>query len=230
MTGPRTPPGLPQSVEAGPVDREATACNGASHALDSLGMTAGPVQNGHAGPVGSGAVTRSQTVSSRNVSSAAPAPRSRIPNAQGGRPSATRSASARRVRLVQEARRGRVQAMHHGIYARVANLPDVATEVALQMALRPGLDPLRDLRLVEDYAMASVQLRRAHEAIEAQGLTEHLGSFISRQGPLVERGERQLHDRERERLAGKAAGADPLARYRSKSAGSGANGSGASGS
>lgn len=209
------PPTLAQAADHHAIDGGATASNGRQHALAGLGDVAHPDQNGHGGLAGTAPVTRSHGLSARNVPAADLSRRASIPNAKGGRPSATRAASARRVRHVQEARRGRPQAMAHGIYARVANLPDVATEVALQLALRPGLDPLRDLRLVEDFAMASVQLRRGHEAIETEGLTEHLGSFIGRQGPLVERMERSLEERERERVAGKAAGADPLARYRS---------------
>lgn len=91
----------------------------------------------------------------------------------------------------------------------------VAVEVALTYAARPGLDPIRDRRLVEHYALASIQLRRAHLMIESEGITEHLGAFISKTGPLVERLEADLEERERLRRAEAARSApDPLARYR----------------
>jgi hypothetical protein len=136
------------------------------------------------------------------------------PTSERPQPSAARRLAAQRQRAREEVIRGRIQAMRTGIYARVANLPDVALEVERQLALRPALDQLRDLRLVESFAMASVQLRRAHEAIETQGLTEHLGAFLGKHGPLVERLERSLHEREQERQASsRKAGSTGLAAF-----------------
>lgn len=121
-------------------------------------------------------------------------------------------------RRVQELGRGNVNALRHGRFAVVSLLPEVDVEVALQYAARPGLDPIRDRRLVEGFALASLHLRIAAIEIQGQSLTEHLGAFISKQAPLVERLERTVDERERRRLAERAQGAtDPLARYRSGS-------------
>lgn len=132
------------------------------------------------------------------------------------RPSLTRSASLSRARRREELGRGNANALRHGIFAVVANLPDVATEVELQFTARPGLDRIRDRRLVEAFALAAVQHRRAIEAMATAGLTEHLTAYEARLAPLVERLERTIHERERERLSAlEALGAGGLARYRS---------------
>jgi hypothetical protein len=148
---------------------------------------------------------------------AAPDPVELHPGRKRPRPSATRSASLSRARRVGELRRGNANALRHGLFAEVAHLPMVAAEVALQYVAHPGLDPIRDLRLVEHYALASIQLRRAHLEVERVGLTEHLGSFLGRQGTLVERLERMVDERERRNLAERArsVGDDRLGRYRS---------------
>lgn len=131
------------------------------------------------------------------------------------RPSVTRSASLSRANHVRELRRGNQSAMRHGLFAEVAYLPQVQTEVALQLVVHPGLDPIRDLRLVESYAMAQIHLRRAHLLVEKHGLTELLSSFVSKAHPLLERLERTVDERERRNLAEAAKGAgDGLDRYR----------------
>ena len=134
------------------------------------------------------------------------------------RPSATRGASLSRANHVRELGKGRASALRHGLFAIVANLPEVTTEVALQYAARPGLDPIRDRRLVEQFDLASIHLRVAAIAIQAQGLTEHLGAFISKQATLVERLERTVDERDRRNLAERGRpddGGYRLGRYRS---------------
>ena len=115
--------------------------------------------------------------------------------------SPARSLAASRGRRRWEVLRGNQNAMRHGIMAVVANQVDSATEVDLTYATHPDLDDLADLRLVETYALASVQYRRAIAAIDAQGMTPTLTSYSSRLAALVERLERAVHDRERERQA-----------------------------
>lgn len=141
----------------------------------------------------------------------------RVAGRRPARPSATRNASLSRANHVRELRRGNANGMRHGLFAEVAYRPQIQTEVALTFVARPGLDPIRDLRLVESYAMAQIHLRRAHVLIEEQGLTELLSSFVSKAHPIVERLERQIADTERRNLAERGrAGDDRLARYRSR--------------
>ena len=134
-----------------------------------------------------------------------PAPTPSLPPAAALAPaknaSPTRSLSAARSRRCWGAARGNQNSMRHGIMAVVANAPDTATEVALTYATHPGLEDLADLRLVETYALAAVQYRRAIAAIDAQGMTPVLTAYSSRLAALVERLERAVHEREKERIA-----------------------------
>jgi hypothetical protein len=115
--------------------------------------------------------------------------------------SPARSLASRRSRRRWEAARGNANALHHGIFAIVANEVDAATEVALIYAAHPSLDGIADLRLVESYALAAVQYRKALAAIDKDGLTSILTSYATRLAALVERLERACHERERERQA-----------------------------
>lgn len=92
-------------------------------------------------------------------------------------------------------------ALSHGCFAVTANERDTSIEVDLLYASHPGLDLIADRRLVEQLALASVQHRRALIAIEADGLTPTLTSYVIRLGQLVERLEHVVHDREKERYA-----------------------------
>jgi hypothetical protein len=112
-----------------------------------------------------------------------------------------RSVASSRQRRRSEVLRGNARAFSHGIMAIVNNSADTATEVALTFASHPDLDGIADLRLVETYALASVQYRRAIAAIDAQGITPVLTAYSSRLAALVERLERAVHDREKERIA-----------------------------
>jgi hypothetical protein len=96
---------------------------------------------------------------------------------------------------------GNSRALQHGVFAKSANARDVAVEVTLIYGTMPDLDDLADRRLVEQLALASVQHRRALLAIETDGLTGTLTSYVIRLGQLVERLERAVHDREKERIA-----------------------------
>lgn len=111
-----------------------------------------------------------------------------------------RRPGASRVRRVQELHRGNVRALRHGVFAEVLNRPDVATEAALIFAARPSLDPIRDARLVELLATTNVQRQRAIAAMERDGMSAQLTSYDARLAALVERLERAVHERERERL------------------------------
>ena len=128
----------------------------------------------------------------------------------------TRSLSAARSRRCWGAARGNQNSMRHGIMAVVANAPDTATEVALTYATHPGLEDLADLRLVETYALASVQYRRAIAAIDAQGMTPVLTAYSSRLAALVERLERAVHEREKERIAGMRRGDSMIVQLQAK--------------
>jgi hypothetical protein len=112
-----------------------------------------------------------------------------------------RSVASSRQRRRSEALRGNANAYRHGVMAIVQNAPDTATECALTFASHPDLDPIADLRLVETYALAAVQFRRAIAAIDAQGMTPVLTAYSSRLAALVERLEQKVHDREKERRA-----------------------------
>lgn len=141
-----------------------------------------------------------------------------LPNEAAAAParksSPTRSTSARRARLVQEARKGRPNALRHGVFAVISNGPDVACEVALAYALHPHLDPLADRRLVEELALALVQRRRVVLAMQTEGFTAVLTSYESKLAPLSERLERAVHERDQQRAAAKGkAGAVDLSRY-----------------
>jgi hypothetical protein len=96
---------------------------------------------------------------------------------------------------------GNARALQHGVFARTANERDASVEAALLYVTHPDLDDLADRRLVEQLALASVQHRRALLAIEADGLTPVLTSYVIRLGQLVERLEHAVHDREKERQA-----------------------------
>lgn len=130
-------------------------------------------------------------------------------------PNPNRSRSASRARRRQELLRGNTRAMRHGAFAEVAALPDVATEVDLLFAAHPALDPIRDRRLVELLATSNVRRQRCLLAMERDGMTQTLTAYDARLAPLVERLERAVHERERERLveASKTSG-DPLERFR----------------
>lgn len=112
-----------------------------------------------------------------------------------------RSVASSRQRRRSEALKGNARAFSHGIMAVVANQPDTATECALTYASHPDLDPIADLRLVESYALAAVQYRRAVVAIYRDGMTPVLTAYSTRLAALVERLEAKVHDRERERIS-----------------------------
>jgi hypothetical protein len=115
--------------------------------------------------------------------------------------SPARSLAASRGRRRHDLMLGNANALQHGVFARTANERDASVEAALIYATHPDLDDLADRRLVEQLALASVQHRRALLAIEEQGLTPTLTSYVIRLGQLVERLEHAVHDRERERQA-----------------------------
>jgi hypothetical protein len=113
--------------------------------------------------------------------------------------SPARSLASRRSRRRWELQRGNANAWKHGIFATTGNEVDAATEVALVFASHPSLDGIADLRMVEAYCLASVQYRRALQAIDRDGMTAVLTAYSSRLAAICERGERAVHDRERER-------------------------------
>ena len=119
-----------------------------------------------------------------------------------------RRPGASRVRRVQEVQRGNVRAWKHGVFSVIGNQLDVQTEVALVFASHPLLDPIADRRLVELYATTNVQRHRCLIAMQEHGLTAQLTSYDSRLAALVERLERAVHDRERERAT--VAGSQPV--------------------
>ena len=100
------------------------------------------------------------------------------------------------------AREGNANALKHGVFAIVANGPEVRTEVELILATHPGLDPLVDGRFVELLATTNVQRQRAVIAMQTEGMTHVLTAYESRLSAQVERLERAMVIRERERLAG----------------------------
>lgn len=104
-----------------------------------------------------------------------------------------------RARRVEELGKGNARALRHGVFAVVNNQQDVQTEVALTYAARPLLDPIADRRLVELLATTNVQRQRALIAMQQDGLSQQLTSYDARLAALVERLERAVHDRERER-------------------------------
>lgn len=122
------------------------------------------------------------------------------PSSSRRKPSATRSASVSRARRVELLGQGRPGAWRHGTFGVVGNAQDVSTEHALIIAAHPALDPVVDHRLVEDLALARVQRNRALIAIEAEGMTSTLTSYLARLMPLVERLERAVHERARDRV------------------------------
>jgi hypothetical protein len=89
--------------------------------------------------------------------------------------------------------------LRHGVFSTVLNDPDVAVEVALVYAARPALDPVKDRRLVERVALDHVRYFRACHAIEEQGLSPQLQAAARDFGNRAERGEKLLHERNRER-------------------------------
>ena len=115
--------------------------------------------------------------------------------------SPARSLASRRSRRRWELQRGNANAWRHGVFAITGNEVDAATEVALIFAAHPSLDGIADLRLVESFALASVQYRRSLQAIDRDGLSAVLTSYSSRLAALAARLERACHDRERERQA-----------------------------
>ena len=115
--------------------------------------------------------------------------------------SKARSLAASRARRRHDLMLGNHLALSHGCFAVTANERDASVEAALVYASHPGLDPIADRRLVEQLALASVQHRRALIAIETDGLTSLLTSYVIRLGQLVERLEHAVHDREKERYA-----------------------------
>jgi len=116
------------------------------------------------------------------------------------KPSATRAVSNARTRRVELIRQGRPGAWQHGTFSVVANAADVSVEHALVLASHPTLDPVADHRLIEDLCLARVQRNRALLAIEAEGMSTTLTSYLARLMPLVERLERAVHERARERV------------------------------
>jgi len=116
------------------------------------------------------------------------------------KPSATRAVSNARTRRVELLGQGRAAAWRHGTFATVGNSADVTIEHALIIAANPSLDPIIDHRLVEDLALARAQRNRAMIALESEGMTSTLTSYLSRLMPLVERLERAVHERARERV------------------------------
>lgn len=142
-------------------------------------------------------------------------PAHRDPERRQARPSLTRAASNRRVRLVQEAKRGNVNALRSGIHAEVANLDYVSDELATIYATHPHLEPLADRRLVELLAIATIQHRRAVLAIEREGPDANLTKWEANLGARVERHLQRIHERniERARATERAATLD-LRAYR----------------
>jgi len=130
--------------------------------------------------------------------------------------SPARSLASHRSRRRWEVQRGNQNSMRHGIFAIVANEVDTATEIALTFAACPSLDGIADLRLVESYALAAVQYRRALAAIDTDGLTSILTSYATRLAALTERLERAVHDRERERQAAMRRGASMVIQLQAK--------------
>ena len=114
--------------------------------------------------------------------------------------SKARSLAASRSRRRHDLMLGNSLALSHGCFAKTANERDASVEAALLFATHPGLDELADRRLVEMLSLASVQHRKALLAIEADGLSPTLTSYVIRLGQLVERLEQRAHDREKERI------------------------------
>jgi hypothetical protein len=110
-----------------------------------------------------------------------------------------RPATSRALR-VESIRNGKPSGWRHGTFAILSNSPDVMTEHALILAAHPGLDPVQDHRLVEDLALARVQRNRALIAMEDDPKSSILTSYASRLFALIERGERTIRERERERV------------------------------
>jgi len=124
------------------------------------------------------------------------------PTPKSTSPAPARSVAASRSRRAWEvANRNSQAALQHGCFAVTANERDASVEVALLYATHPGLDALADRRLVEQLALASVQHRRALIAVEADGLTSTLTSYVTRLAALIERLEAKVHQREQDRIA-----------------------------
>jgi len=112
-----------------------------------------------------------------------------------------RSMASSSQRRRRDAMLGNSRALSHGVFSKTgANARDATVEVSLLYAVHPGLDDLADRRLVEQLALASVAHRRALAAIEQDGLTSTLTSYVTRLAALIERLEQKVHDRERERI------------------------------
>jgi hypothetical protein len=134
------------------------------------------------------------------------------PNLRPGprRPSLTRSASLRRVGLANSVRQGHARPLRHGVFALVANRPDIDVETALIFAAHPALDPVADRRIVEGLAIASTQHRRAVLAIEEAGTAGMRDSVLThwegRLAALSERLEQAVHARAIERARAASSG------------------------
>jgi hypothetical protein len=111
-------------------------------------------------------------------------------------------------------RAGNPIGMRHGVFAIVANQPDIMTEVALTYAAHPHLDPIADRRLVELLSTTNVQRQRCLIAMQEHGLSSQLTAYDSRLAALVERLERAVHEREKERATLRHVPALDLSRYR----------------
>lgn len=129
-------------------------------------------------------------------------------------------------RRVEELRRGdtrqALRSLRHGVFAEVLAAPDLVVELALLAAIHPGLDPVRDRRLLEHLATAQVQRHRCLLALGGDlaaldnDRLRTLTAYESKLGPLVERLLRAVHEREQFRLREREASerSDDLARYR----------------
>lgn len=208
-----TPSLAPAARPRGPAT---TADDSPAPSLEVVAGGLDPDQRGLAGGAETAPVIRSQPRSEAAGSSsgAAAVASGSSRRAPSWRPS--RSVAARRRELVKSVRRGSASGLRHGAFATVANLPDVASEVALTFELHPSLDRLRDLRFVEHYAMTQVRLRRIEAAIDASDQGPHLMAALLRISPLAERLEAQLRELVDRRVSARNDGAeDVAARYRS---------------
>lgn len=115
------------------------------------------------------------------------------------RASSTRAASNSATRRAGLLRQGNVNALSHGVFAKVNNARDVSVEIALTFAAHPDLDRVADVRLVELFASTNVSLQRALVALDTEGHTQILTGYASRTAALVERCEQRIFERERVR-------------------------------
>jgi hypothetical protein len=141
-----------------------------------------------------GIVSTPKPIPHRGVTDPDPAAIEALPPANRPRPATSRA------RRVEELRRGNPNGWHHGTFAIVGNAPDMQAEHALILAAHPALDRVVDHRLVEDLALARVQRNRAVIALEDDPRSSVLTSYASRLMALVERLDRAVRERERERV------------------------------